>query len=126
MIFYNPPDSDTVKKNTTKYSEANITWLFNDWYDGEIEGMIVLNNKKYWAFWFDEDEKQRRQFIILDIGKDRINYEEYWENLSKLCFGPGGDWKGAANKFFWGRKKKDYKDLDITKYPVIGWFEWGR
>ncbi len=148
------PETNEIRKNYPMYLEGNYRWLWHsDYYDGPMTGMVEVNGKMLWAVWIDEEDwvewesgeddepgeyerRSTRYYALLDLGKERTDYEEYWHELFRLCVGTHCDWEydgvrrgevihnEATQKFYYGRRKADYKELDASKYPIVGWFAW--
>jgi len=143
-----------IRKNYPMYLENDFRWLWHsDYYDGPLKGMVEVSGKMLWATWIDEEEwaelvlekdgetreyERRffRSYAMLDLGQERTNYEVYWHELFRLCVGTHCDYdyngvrrgkvinNSATQGFFYGRKKADYKDLNDSEYPIVGWLIW--
>lgn len=131
--------------------ENNVKWLWHSGYwDGPLSGMVIVNGAKRWAEFIDEEEWTEqygpdeldcdimdvRFYALLKLTDEQMESEEYWHELFRLCVGTHTDYdkngqrhlsgvkpEGDSWKFFYGRRKADYKELDLTQAKIVGWFK---
>jgi len=146
------PETDAIRSGYPEFKNEDVKWLWHsDYYDGPLSLMVKINDKKYWAEFIDEiewteqygpepndvDLHRARFFVVLDPGQERIEYEEYWHELFRTCVGTHTDYdesgtrntgkvipQGDSWKFFYGRYKADYEEMNLKECSIIGWFVW--
>ncbi|KKL11819.1 hypothetical protein LCGC14_2541960 [marine sediment metagenome] len=147
------PGTQEILDSCQELKEDELKWLWeDDYYDGPLSGMMEIKatGQKVWAFLIDEcdwveqygpgpddcDRMVVRIFALYELTPEQQTIEEYWHELFKLCVGEAHSYTTAGKlisntqhytqasfDFFYARRKKDYKELDLTKSKLIGWFE---
>lgn len=131
------PDTNFIKSNYRQFKISDTNWLwYDEYYGGPLSGMIEVDGNKYWAYCIDDEgllmeASYARVFAVLNMGNDRVEYQEYWHNLFRLCINNNicdiendvytkNSYNGAARQFFYVRHKSDYEEIDLSKCSVIG------
>lgn len=146
------PDSDSIIKNYLEYKTKDVKWLWSSgWYDGPLSGMVKLDSEKYWVEFFDEEEWTESYgsepqeadmfrasfFAILKLTNEQQKSEEYWHELFRICVSKRSDYDefgnrstqkvhgtNAMQRFYYTRRKMNYKELDLSESTLVGWFKY--
>lgn len=137
------PESNDIVQNYFEVKSKDVKWLWSDWYDGPLSGMVERNSEKYWAFFFDEEEWidedlvfRVRLFAMLKLTDKQQESEEYWHELFQLCVGEHSNYDHFGNRFeykehtketkqfYYTRREMDYEELDLSESNLVGWFEY--
>ncbi len=123
---------DNITKNWPKRAIKEIKWLWaSDWYDGPLSGMVEWNEQRYWAVYFEDDDKTRL-YTLLKLTEEQQKSEEYWHELCKLCTGEdhhisvGDPLHGNKDTktFYYTRYEIEHEELDWSEAKLVGWFKW--
>ena len=108
-------------------SGYKLLW-FSDYYDGEINGMLLYKDRKYWYQIYSESEDEDysdyyRRYIIIELTELEVAEEEYWYKLfqEKVGYPIATQPQEMWSEFY--EPYKNRKPQDISKNRVIGWFE---
>jgi hypothetical protein len=123
------PEFNVNLNDLPKIESSNYRLLwFDDFYDGDINGILLYQNKKYWYQIYSESDDEEysdyyRRYIIIELTELQISEEEYWHTLfqEKVGYPVATQPQEMWSEFY--EPNKSRKHRDFSKNIVIGWFE---
>jgi len=122
-------------------SAGSVKWLWHsNYWDGPLNGMVKIKDNEYWVEYFDETTSHvvepLRKYAVFKLTPEQQESEEFWHELFRVCVGHHSTYDDNGRRysfassgtkfsmsFFYGRHRKDKKELDFSKAELIGWFK---
>jgi hypothetical protein len=114
--------------------EVQLLW-HADYWDGPLNGLCRYRDRKCWFELCAEGEPEAgdkfyRRYLLLELGKDQLDEEEYWHRLFQEKVGTHADYGEAQRevkpRHSWAEFYEPYQKrgkVDYSANPALGWFE---
>ena len=123
----------------------NVNWIYStNWYDGELEGVVEYQNKRYYVWMVDQNYKSTtwyRRYVIFELSPAEWSIEDERHKDFLDWIGPSGCHylERIVGKELWShghqsdRYYKKWQNNPLLEYQqgnlsyqpkLIGWFQW--
>lgn len=118
-------------------NEIRLLW-HGEWYDGPMNGLLLLDGRKYWFETVAESaadyEGFYRHFVIIELTDEQLAEEERWHQLFREKVGTHSDYDETGRVNLGGvlpsETHAEFYDAylprqqpDYLQNRIVGWFE---
>jgi hypothetical protein len=114
--------------------DVRLLWHCDFW-DVPLDGVCLFRGRRHWFSLWAEGEAEDdggfyRRYLVLELRKDQLDEEEYWQALFRRKVGTHADYAeqpglvlppDAWHEFYEAYRKRAKPDYSAN--PAAGWFE---